>query len=326
MRRQECAVNSDLKANFISKLPAKFGIGITLAAEIFLFSQLSPYFFTAENILNVSLQLSITAIIAAGMTFVILTSGIDLSVGALVALTGVITASIAKLPFPVDVSLPLAVAAGLIAGALSGGFAGICITKYSITPFIATLALMTIFRGAAYIFTDGRPIWELPPQFALIAGARLFRIPVPTLIMALVFVGSYIILEWTRFGRYVYAVGGNKEAARLAGINTSRILIGVYVICGVCTSLSGILLASRVNSGQPNAGLMYELDVIAAVVVGGTSLSGGRGTIVGTLLGAVLIGVLRNGLNLLDVNSYVQQVIVGFVILITVTMDQTTKK
>jgi ribose/xylose/arabinose/galactoside ABC-type transport system permease subunit len=133
-------------------------------------------------------------------------------------------------------------------------------------------------------------------------------------------------LEWTRFGRYVYAVGGNKEAARLAGINTNRILIGVYVICGVLTSLSGILLASRVNSGQPNAGLMYELDVIAAVVVGGTSLSGGRGTIIGTLLGAVLIGVLRNGLNLLDVNSYVQQVVVGFVILITVMMDQLRKK
>ncbi len=319
-------MKSDLRANLISKLPAQFGIGITLTAELILFSQLSPYFFTAENILNVSLQLSITAIIAAGMTFVILTSGIDLSVGALVAFTGVITASIAKLPLPVYVALPLAIAAGLLAGALSGAFAGICVTRYSITPFIATLALMTIFRGAAYIFTDGRPIWELPQQFALIAGARVFGIPIPTIIMIVVFAVSYVVLEWTRFGRYVYAVGGNKEAARLAGINTNRILMGVYIICGVLTALSGILLASRVNSGQPNAGLMYELDVIAAVVVGGTSLSGGRGTIVGTLLGAVLIGVLRNGLNLLDINSYVQQVVVGFVILITVMMDQSTKK
>ena len=326
MYRKRCIVKTKERAHFLSPLPAKFGIGITLAAEVILFSQLSPYFFTAENILNVSLQLSITAIIAAGMTFVILTSGIDLSVGALVAFTGVISASIAKLSLPIFVALPLAIAAGLMVGAVSGAFAGVCVTRYAITPFIATLALMTIFRGAAYIYTDGRPIWELPPQFGLLAGGRVFGIPIPTLIMIFVYIGAYIFLEWTRFGRYVYAVGGNKEAARLAGINTNRILIGVYVICGVLTSLSGILLASRVNSGQPNAGLMYELDVIAAVVVGGTSLSGGRGTIVGTLLGAVLIGVLRNGLNLLDVNSYMQQVVVGFVILITVMMDQLKRK
>lgn len=319
-------MKTEERSKVFSSLPVKFGIGLTLTAEIILFSQLSPYFFTAENILNVSLQLSITAIIAAGMTFVILTSGIDLSVGALVAFTGVVAASVAKLALPVFVALPLAVAAGLLIGAASGVFAGICVTRYAITPFIATLALMTIFRGAAYIYTDGRPIWELPQQFGLLAGGRVFGLPIPTLIMLIVYVVAYIILKWTRFGRYVYAVGGNKEAARLAGINTNRILIGVYVMCGVLTSLSGILLASRVNSGQPNAGLMYELDVIAAVVVGGTSLSGGRGTIIGTLLGAVLIGVLRNGLNLLDVNSYVQQVVVGFVILITVMIDQARKK
>ncbi|HTY09804.1 MAG TPA: ribose ABC transporter permease [Bacteroidota bacterium] len=317
---------ADPRRNLFSSMAAKFGIGLTLAVEVIIFSQLSPYFFTAENILNVSLQLSITAIIAAGMTFVILTSGIDLSVGALVALTGVVSASIAKISLPVGVTLPLAIAAGLTIGALSGAFAGVCVTRFSITPFIATLALMTIFRGAAYIFTDGRPIWELPSQFSQLAGGRVYGIPYPTLIMAVVFAVAYVVLKWTRFGRHVYAVGGNKEAARLAGIDTDRVLIGVYVICGVLTSLSGILLASRVNSGQPNAGLMYELDVIAAVVVGGTSLAGGRGSIVGTLLGAVLIGVLRNGLNLLDVNSYVQQVVVGFVILITVMIDQTRKK
>lgn len=325
MRRRGREVSDNVRKKYLSFLSEKFGIGITLTIEVILFSQLSPYFFTAENILNVSLQLSITAIIAAGMTFVILTSGIDLSVGALVAFTGVIAASVAKLSLPIFVSLPLAIATGLIVGAVSGAFAGVCVTRYNITPFIATLALMTIFRGAAYIFTDGRPIWELPQEFALLAGGRVFGIPIPTIIMVLVYLGAYVILEWTRFGRYVYAVGGNKEAARLAGINTNRILIGVYVICGVLTSLSGILLASRVNSGQPNAGLMYELDVIAAVVVGGTSLNGGRGTIIGTFIGAVLIGVLRNGLNLLDINSYVQQVVVGFVILITVMMDRARK-
>jgi ribose transport system permease protein len=185
---------------------------------------------------------------------------------------------------------------------------------------------MTIFRGAAYMYTDGRPIWGLPPEFSFLASGRFFGIPIPTLIMICVYAAAYVVLHWTRFGRYVYAVGGNKEAARLAGINTNRVLISVYAICGILTSLSGILLAARVNSGQPNAGLMYELDVIAAVVVGGTSLSGGRGTIVGTLLGAVLIGVLRNGLNLLNVNSYVQQVVVGLVILVTVMMDEARKK
>lgn len=310
----------------ISKLIGRFGIAITLLLEAVIFAQLSPYFFTAENILNVSLQLSITAIIAAGMTFVILTSGIDLSVGALVAFTGVVTTSLIKLPLPLYLSFPLAISVGLLIGIISGAFAGICVTRFSITPFIATLALMTIFRGAAYIYTDGRPIWGLPPEFALLASGRVLGLPVPTIAMLLVYAGAYVVLHWTRFGRYVYAVGGNKEAARLAGINANRVLVSVYVICGLLTSVSGILLAARVNSGQPNAGVMYELDVIASVVVGGTSLSGGRGTIVGTLIGAVLIGVLRNGLNLLDVNSYVQQVVVGFVILFTVMMDRGRKK
>ena len=301
---------------------SKFGVGLTLLFEVILFSQLSPYFFTAENILNVSLQLSITAIIAAGMTFVILTAGIDLSVGALVAFTGVVASSVLKLSLPLPLVLLLSVAVGLAIGAASGAIAGLCVTRYAITPFIATLALMTIFRGSAYIYTDGRPIWGLPEEFNLLASGRVIGIPIPTLITIVVYAVAYTVLHKTRFGRYVYAVGGNKEAARLAGINTDRILIGVYVICGALTSLSGILLAARVSSGQPNAGLMYELDVIAAVVVGGTSLTGGRGTIIGTLLGAVLIGVLHNGLNLLNVNSYVQQVVVGFVILLTVMMDR----
>lgn len=310
----------------LSSSLAKFGVGGTLFVEAVVFSQLSPYFLTGDNILNVSLQLSITAIIAAGMTFVILTAGIDLSVGALVAFTGVLATSVLKVSLPLTVSLPLAIVAGLLVGTASGVMAGILIARFSVTPFIATLALMTIFRGAAYIYTDGRPIWELPPEFGVIASGRVAGFPIPTLIMIFVYAASYVVLHWTRFGRYVYAIGGNKEAARLAGINTNRILIGVYVICGVLTSLSGILLAARVNSGQPNAGLMYELDVIAAVVVGGTSLSGGRGTIVGTFLGAVLIGVLRNGLNLLNVNSYVQQLLVGFVILITVLLDSARRK
>jgi ribose transport system permease protein len=304
----------------------QFSIGAALLTEIILFSQLSAYFFTAENILNISLQTSITAIIAAGMTFVILTGGIDLSVGAVVAFVGVVSTSIVKVVEPFSLGIMSAIAGGILIGVLSGLLAGIFITKFNITPFIVTLALMTILRGAAYIYTDGRPIWELPPQFALLGSGRFLEIPIPTLLMILVFLFSYIVLHHTQFGRYVYAVGGNAEAARLAGIRTHRVLITVYIICGILSGISGVLLASRMNSGQPNAGLMYELDVIAAAIVGGTSLHGGRGSIVGTFLGAMLIGVLRNGLNLMNVNSYVQQVVVGCVILTAVLLDKFRKR
>lgn len=304
----------------------RFGIGIALLLEIVIFSQVSPYFFTAENILNVSLQISIVAIVAAGMTFVILTAGIDLSVGAVIAFSGVVATSLLKTELPFAVSLLVAVAAGLAVGAASGAVAGACVTRFNITPFIVTLALMTIWRGAAYLYTDGRPIWELPDAFSVIGSGRMFHVPIPTIIMIAVYVVGYVILEHTRFGRYVYAVGGNKEAARLAGISVNRVLMKVYILCGVLSSVSGILLASRMNSGQPNAGLMYELDVIAAVVVGGTSLFGGRGSIVGTFLGAMLIGILRNGLNLMNVSSYLQMIVVGVVILFAVMLDQFRKR
>lgn len=300
----------------------KFGIGVALLLEILIFSQLSPYFLTAENILNVSLQISISAIVAVGMTFVILTAGIDLSVGSLIALTGVVSASLLKTPWPFPAALALALSAGLFMGAASGAIAGFFVTRFNITPFIVTLALMTIWRGLAFMYTDGRPIWELPEEFGFLGSGRVLAVPIPSIVMLTVYVLAYVVLERTRFGRHVYAVGGNREAARLAGIDTNRVLMQVYIVCGVLTSLSGILLASRMNSGQPNAGLMYELDVIAAVVVGGTSLFGGRGSIVGTFLGAMLIGVLRNGLNLLNVSSYVQMVVVGIVILLAVLLDR----
>jgi ribose/xylose/arabinose/galactoside ABC-type transport system permease subunit len=303
-------------------LPREFGIGIAFILEFILFSLLSPYFFTPDNLLNVSLQASITAIIAAGMTFVILTGGIDLSVGSLLAFAGIVATTVLKTSLPPVTGFILAILAGLAVGSLSGAFAGFCITRFNIAPFIVTLATMTIWRGAAFVWTDGRPVWELPAGFAFLGTGRLLAVPVPTIIMVLTFVASHIILTRTRFGRYVYAVGGNIEAARLAGIRTWRVLVNVYVLSATLAALSGILLASRMNSGQPNAGVSYELDVIAAVVVGGTSLSGGAGSIVGTFIGAMLIAVLRNGLNLLNVNSYVQQVIVGVVILLAVMLDQ----
>jgi ribose transport system permease protein len=314
------------KTKKIKTIISEFGITLALLAEIALFSSLSPYFFTADNILNVTLQTSITAIIAAGMTFVILTAGIDLSVGAMVAFSGVIATSVLKLDLPFAISFPLAVLIALSIGIFSGSIAGLFATRFNITPFIVTLSLMTIWRGASYMYTDGRPIWGFPDEFSFLGSGRVFGIPIPTIIMICVYIVAYAILKHTKFGRYVYAVGGNKEAARLAGINVNRTLLSVYIISGVLSAISGILLASRMNSGQPNAGLMYEMDVIAAVVVGGTSLFGGRGTIVGTFLGAMLIGVLRNGLNLLNVGSYVQMVVLGVVILLAVLLDQMRTK
>lgn len=303
---------------------SQLGVGIALLAEVAFFSIVSPYFLTTDNLLNISLQVSITSIIAIGMTLVILTGGIDLSVGSLVALVGVISTSLLK--FDTTFSLPIAIAAGVLVGAFSGWISGMFITRFRITPFIVTLALMTVWRGAAFIYTDARPVWDLPQSFGFLGGGRLAGIPVPTIIMLLLFLVAHILLTRTPFGRHVYAVGGNAEAARLSGIRTERVLVQVYLLCGVLTAISGILLSSRLNSGQPNSGLMYELDVIAAVVVGGTSLQGGRGTIVGTLIGSLMIGVLRNGLNLMDVGSYVQQVVVGVVILLAVMLDQIKKK
>ncbi len=310
------------KSDKLKSIISEFGITIALLLEIILFSLLSPYFLTADNILNVTLQTSITAIIAAGMTFVILTAGIDLSVGAMVALSGVVATSILKLNLPFVISFPLALFAGLSIGICSGTVAGIFITRFNITPFIVTLSLMTIWRGASYMYTDGRPVWGLPDDFGLLGSGRVLSIPLPTIIMICVYVVTYILLKYTKFGRYVYAVGGNKEAARLAGINVNQTIFVVYIISGILSAISGILLASRMNSGQPNAGLMYEMDVIAAVVVGGTSLFGGRGSIFGTFLGAMLIGILRNGLNLLNVGSYVQMVVLGVVILLAVLLDK----
>jgi ribose transport system permease protein len=304
------------------RLSKQFGIGAALVAELVLFAVLSPYFLTSDNLLNVTLQTSITAIIAVGMTFVILTSGIDLSVGALVAMTGVIATSVLKLQLPFGIGLSLAFLAAILLGGCSGYLASVFVTRFNITPFIVTLSLMTIWRGAAYLYTDGRPIWGLPEEFSILGSGRILAVPVPTVFMIIVYALAYVVLNRTAFGRYVYAVGGNREAARLAGINTKSVLTRVYVLSGGLAALSGILLASRMNSGQPNAGLMYELDVIAAVVVGGTSLFGGRGSVIGTFIGAMLIGVLRNGLNLMNVNSYIQQVIVGVVILVAVLFDQ----
>lgn len=299
---------------------AKLGPLIGLVFIIILLSFLNDNFLTVNNILNLLRQISINALIAFGMTFVILTAGIDLSVGSLLALGSALTAGMmASGMDPI-----LAIFLGLLIGLLLGAFNGLIITKGRVAPFIATLATMTIFRGATLVYTDGRPITGLSdsPSFVMMGKGYLFWIPIPVIFMIIAFVILYFVLNNTVFGRRVYAVGGNEEAATLSGIKTDTVKIWVYALTGMLSVLAGIILTSRLNSAQPTAGTMYELDAIAAVVIGGTSLMGGRGRITGTLIGALIIGVISNGLNLLNVSSFYQQIVKGAVILFAVMLDR----
>lgn len=282
---------------------------------------LSDRFFTVNNLLNVARQISINAIISVGMTLVILTGGIDLSVGSIVALTGSITAGLLVGGYAIFPAILM----GLVVGSLLGLCNGLLITRAEIPPFIATLGTMTVARGLTLVYTEGRPITGMEEAFRFLGGGYVAGIPVPVIIMVLIFAVAYIMLKKTRLGRYIYAIGGNEEAARLSGINTKKILLSVYVLGGLLAGISGIIMASRLNSAQPTAGISFELDAIAAVVLGGTSLSGGVGTIGGTLIGAFIIGVLDNGLNLLNVSSFYQQIAKGLVILLAVFLDRKRK-
>ena len=299
---------------------AKIGPLIGLVFITIILAFLSDSFFTVDNILNLLRQISINALIAFGMTFVILTAGIDLSVGSLLALGSALTAGmLANGMDPI-----LAVFLGLLIGLMLGALNGIIITKGKVAPFIATLATMTIFRGATLVYTEGKPITGLSDSlsFQIIGKGYFFFIPIPVIFMIVAFVILYFILNNTVFGRRVYAVGGNEEAATLSGVKADTVKIWVYALTGMLSVLAGIILASRLNSAQPTAGTMYELDAIAAVVIGGTSLMGGKGRIGGTLIGALIIGVISNGLNLLNVSSFYQQIVKGAVILFAVMLDR----
>ncbi|TWT06795.1 ribose ABC transporter permease [Planococcus sp. CPCC 101016] len=293
-------------------------IGLILIVAIISISNTD--FLTVSNLMNVLRQVSINALIAFGMTFVILTGGIDLSVGSTLALTGAVTAGM----MASGIDPILAMLLGLLLGAILGAVNGIIIAKGKVAPFIATLATMTIYRGLTLVYTDGRPISGLGDSmtFQLLGKGYFFWIPIPVVTMIVSFGILYFILKKTTFGRRVYAVGGNEEASILSGINTDRIKIYVYSLLGLLAALASLILTSRLNSAQPTAGEMFELDAIAAVVLGGTSLTGGRGWIVGTLIGALIIGVLNNGLNLMGVPSFFQQVVKGAVILLAVLLDR----
>jgi ribose transport system permease protein len=298
----------------------KLGPIIGLLVIIVIISIMSPSFLSLNNILNVLRQVSINALIAFGMTFIILTGGIDLSVGSILALTGAVTAGL----MASGVDPILAMLVGLVLGAVLGAINGLIIAKGKVAPFIATLATMTIYRGLTLVYTEGRPISGLGDSmaFQMLGKGYMLGIPVPVVTMAISFIVLYFILKKTTFGRRVYAVGGNEEASILSGINADRIKIYVYALTGLLAALASLILTSRLNSAQPTAGNMFELDAIAAVVLGGTSLTGGRGWIVGTLIGALIIGVLNNGLNLIGVSSFFQQVVKGAVILLAVLLDR----
>ena len=298
---------------------------IALLVMIVIVSFLSPNFFTAANLLNILRQTAVNAIMAVGMTLVILTAGIDLSVGSILALSGAVGASLIAMELPVA----LCVAAALATGTAVGAVSGIIIAKGRVQAFIATLVAMTLVRGLTLVYTDGRPIstgfTDTADAFAIIGTGYLLGIPVPVWIMAATFGLAWYLLNHTRLGRYIYALGGNEEATRLSGINTDRVKITVYAICGFLAALAGLIITSRLSSAQPTAGAGYELDAIAAVVLGGTSLMGGKGTIMGTLIGALIIGFLNNALNLLDVSSYYQMIAKAVVILLAVLVDTRSK-
>ena len=292
---------------------SSYGIFVALVIECAVLALATDAFLTTGNLANVLRQNAFTAILAAGMTFAILTGGIDLSVGSVVALSGVLCADVLGR----GGGLAAGVGAGLLVGVATGSGTGLVVTRVGIPPFVVSLAMMLIARGAAYKYTDARTISGLPPSFASLSVGLA-----PTAIMVAVFGLAWLLLLRTPFGRHVYAIGGNREAAWLAGIRVNRVLLEVYVLCGACAGLAGVLVASRLNAGYPKAGEFYELDAVTAVVVGGTSLFGGRGSIWGTLAGAFFIGILNNGLNLFHVEHYDQLVVKGIVLLAAASLDR----
>lgn len=283
---------------------------------------LSDRFMTLSNITNVARQVSINAILASGMTLVIITGGIDLSVGSLVALTG----CSALLAMGLPGSDFIGIGAGLLAGASAGCLSGLLVSYGRVPPFISTLAMLIMARGTALAMTSGQPIVRSSGFYITLGQGFIGPVPVPICIMVLVLLVCHYILSYTPMGSGIYAIGGNEEAARLSGIKIIWTKVSVYVISGLCSAIAGIVLAGRLASAQPNTGVGFELDAIAAVVLGGTSLMGGKGGIWGTLIGAFIIGVLNNGFNLLNVSPYYQLIAKGAIIIFAVLVDQILKR
>lgn len=317
--------NQPVKARRLNKaLLMRLAPLFSLVLLVIFFSFSSPFFFNTENIMTIALQTSVIGIMAIGVTYVIITSGIDLSLGSVVAFSGVVVGLCASYSMP----LIVCVVAGMLAGGLCGCINGFLVTRAAIPPFIATLGLMMSVRGINMVMTDGRAIYFSDyPMFKMLAQGRLFDVlPYPVFYLLIIALVAAWILKKTVIGRYVYAVGSNEVAAHLSGIKVQRVKIFVYAFCGLLTGIAGVILASRLNSGQPTVGVGYELEAIAAVVIGGTSLMGGVGTIGGTIIGAFIMSVLKNGLNLMGVSQFWQMVAMGIVVIAAVYLDTLRKK
>ncbi|OSQ41860.1 sugar ABC transporter permease [Thalassospira sp. MCCC 1A01428] len=308
----------------------RYGILIALVVLCIVLSIVSDNFLSSRNIINVLRQTSINGILAIGMTFVILTRGIDLSVGSVVALAGVVSASFATTSAsgfipgaPYMPLIPLVI--GVLTGVAMGALSGIAVARYAVPAFVATLGMLSAARGLTLIYAGGRPIPALTDGYRWMGTGDIIGIPIPIILFALVFIVSHFVLTRTRFGRHIYAVGGNPHAAKVSGLSVNRIRFCVYLISGALAGIAGMVLAARTGSALPQAGVAYELDAIAAVVIGGTSLAGGVGRVSGTVIGALLIGVMNNGLDLLGVESYYQQVIKGGLIVAAVMLDRSRR-
>jgi len=307
----------------------KYAIIFILLGLVVVLSIASPSFLQPQNLINVVRQISVIGLLAIGVTVVIISTGIDLSLGSVLALASVVAASFAQAPdwarpmYP-GLQLPvlLSFGAGIAVGALCGLINGALIAGFRIPPFIATLGMMTAARGVALIYSNGRPISGLTDEFNYIGQGSVLGIPIPIIVLAVVAIAAHLMLHNTRFGRHVYALGGNEQAARVSGLNLTRIKILIYVFAGALAGLGGLVLSARIGSGQPTLGQGAELDAIAAAVIGGTSFAGGIGTIWGTLVGALIIGVINNGLDLLNVSPFSQQVVKGVIIVIAIIIDE----
>ncbi|MFT3961809.1 ABC transporter permease [Propionivibrio sp.] len=301
-----------------------YGIFIAFAALCGGLSAINENFLTLGNWTNILRQTSINGILAIGMTYVILTRGIDLSVGSILALSGLVAGSLVTGSEPH--AAIVGIAAGLAVGLALGAVNGFLVARLAVAPFVVTLGMLSVARGLTFIYNDGMPIANLSQDFRAIGQGMVGGLPVPVIILGITFLIFWFILKYTTFGRYVYAVGGNERSAKTSGIGTRRVIFTVYAISGLLAALAGQILAARTTSALPQAGVAYELDAIAAVVIGGTSLSGGVGTLSGTLVGALIIGVINNGLDLMGVSSYYQQVIKGTIIVAAVLLDVSRKK
>ena len=306
-----------------TRWPAELTLAIAIAILMAALSVLRPNFLNLANLVNLLRQISINGILAVGVTYVLLTGGVDLSLGSVVAFSGVAAASFAH-PGQYPAVVPVLI--GIAAGAACGAANGLVVTRGRVAPFIATLGMMTAARGLALLLSGGMPVSNLASSFTRIGGGSAAGVPVPILIFAVVAVLSWILLSQMRVGRYIYAVGGNENAARASGLDVRSIKMVGYTLCGGLGGLAGVVLASRITTGQPNAGIGYELDAIAAVVIGGTSLNGGTGGVGGAILGALLIGIINNGLDLLNVSSYYQQVVKGLIIVGAVWLDRSKQR